>query len=120
MYNDSDLRTFILPVIQAGYLIILSILLLVLSLKTCNINRSNFIETKRTNIFIMACIFMYFLFNTLVSVRGADPYLLNNVYYVAISVLCQLVIFPPTFFPMFYRFVVKKYGCSRLFHNDHL
>ena len=119
-YNGSLLRKFIVPVIQIGYSIILSILLLVFSLKTCNINRSNFIETKRTNILIMAYIIMYLLFQTLVSVRGSDPYLLDNVFNVAISVLCQLVIFPPTFFPMFYRFVVKKYGCSRLFHNDHL
>ena len=53
----------ILHVIPMGGFVILFILLFILSLKTRNIRRSNFKETKRTNIFI---IFFYFclLFNS--------------------------------------------------------
>ena len=94
--------------IQFAYYIILYFLLLILAFKTRNIKRSNFKETKRTTIFITA----YFLVSILVSslaFKDSKTFIaLSNVYFVVTSFFSQIIIFP-TFFPIFYRFVLKHY-----------
>ena len=101
----------ILRVIPMGGFVILFILLFILSLKTRNIRRSNFKETKRTNIFIMCFIFVYFLILTL-AIGNLKRYVMffNGLFGVAVSFISQLVIFPPTLYPIFYHYV-KQYCC---------
>ena len=96
----------ILHVIPMGGFVILFILLFILSLKTRNIRRSNFKETKRTNIFIIFFIFVYFLILTL-AIGNLKRYVMffNGLFGVAVSFLSQLVIFPPTLYPIFYHYV---------------
>ena len=69
-YEDTNFLSstlFILSTIQVGCFIILFILLLILSIKTHNIRRTNFKETERTNIFIMI-FFIYYLFSSLTTI----------------------------------------------------
>ena len=86
----------ILHVIPMGGFVILFILLLILSLKTCNISRS---------------IFVYFLIPTL-AIGNLKRYVMffNGLFGVAVSCLSQIVIFPTTLYPIIYQYV-KQYSC---------
>ena len=100
-------------VIVGGCLIINLLVLSVLSLKTCNIKRRGFKQIKRTDILIIVITTSYCL--PVIAYFYADLRLFFKLYtliLVAISFLVQLIIFPPIFFPIFYRRVVKRYCCS--------
>ena len=109
--NNSTSRSHTLAILLAeeilvAYFVFLLIFLLILSLKTHNINRSNFKETKRTNIFIMVYVFSQCLLVILVTGDLARYAMFMYASFgVAVSFLSQLVIFPPTLYPIFYRHV---------------
>ena len=95
-------------IIQLAYFVILYIILLILAIKTRNIKRSEFRETKRTTIFITAFVVVS-IFNASLALTDSKHFIIfSNVYDVSTSFFSQIIIFP-TFFPIFYRLVLKQY-----------
>ena len=97
--------------IQLACFVILYIVLLILAFKTCNIKRSQFRETKRTTIFITALPLALVLVSSFVADDSKGYIIGRNIFYVVISFLSQIIIFP-TFIDICYRLVVKHYCCS--------
>ena len=97
--------------IQIAYFVILYITLLILAFKTRNIKRSQFRETKRTTIFITAFPLVLVLVYLLFADDSKSYIIRRNIFYVVISFLGQIIIFP-TFIDICYRLVVKRYCCS--------
>jgi len=77
------------------------VILFRLSWKTCNISRSNFKDTKRTNFIIIS---FFLVYGSEFAFRGSNTAnLFNNT---AVSFLSQLIIFPPIVLPIIYHLVV--------------
>ena len=109
----SRLMFIIASSIEKTFLVILFVSLLILSWKTRNLRRSDFKETKRINFFIMTFTLVYFSLVTLSSfVDFQRLYMPVITSLLAFSFFAQLIIFPPIFFPIFYRRVVKQHCCS--------
>ena len=108
---SQGLKLFIFGIIGVCYVILL-LVLSVVSSKTSNIKRRGFKQIKRTIILIIVIATSYCLL--LIAYFSAELRLFIKLYtliFVASSFLVQLIIFPPIFYPIVYRRIVKLYYC---------